>query len=222
MKGLIIKDLLQLKSYLKTLIIFMVVFVLISIEPQNLNTDGILIIMMALGLGMFGMATFSYDEMAKADRYILTMPFTRKEIVFSKYILLFSLTLIGSILGTILNIIISLILKNSIPDIGDLITMSLGAVFGIGLVQSIYIPSIYKFGSEKGRICVFIGTIIVAFLLGGVVTLGEKVLSNFSIDFSFLNNILDSYIIFILLGIILITYFISYKISYKIYSKKEL
>lgn len=222
MKGLIIKDLLQLKSYLKTLIIFITVFILISIEPENLNIDGILIIMMILGFGMFGMATFSYDEMAKADRYILTMPFTRKEVVLSKYILLFCLTVIGSILGIILNIITSLILKNSLPDILELISMALGGVFGISLIQSIYIPSIYKYGSEKGRIYVFIGTIVIAFLLGGIVTLGEKILTNFTIDFSFLNNVLQSYISLILLILVLIIYFISYKISYKIYSKKEL
>jgi len=222
MKGLIIKDLLQLKSYMKTLIIFMVIFILVSIEQSNLNNDGILIVMMTLGLGMFGMATFSYDEMAKADRYILTMPFTRKEVVLSKYILLLSLTTLGSIIGMILNIIISVIFKNSFPNIMDLISMALGGILGISLVESTYIPCIYKLGSEKGRIYMFIVTMILAFLSGGIFYFGEKIVTNFSIDISFFSNIFELFFPIILLSFIIIIYFVSYKISYKIYSKKEL
>lgn len=222
MKGLIIKDLLQLKSYIKTLIIFMVIFVFVSIEPQNTNTDGLLVVMMTLGLGMFGMATFSYDEMAKADRYILTLPFSRKEIVLAKYILQFILTMAGAILGIVLSIIVSLVLNKGIPNFIDLISMALGGMFGIGLVESIQIPCIYKMGAEKGRIYMFIITIIVAFVAGGIIFWGEKIVSNFSINLNSINNILNTCFPIVLLGLVLIEYFISYKISYKIYSKKEL
>lgn len=221
MKGLIIKDLLQLKSYLKTLIIFMIIFVLVSVEPKNSNTDGILIIMMTLGLGMFGMATFSYDEMAKANKYILTFPLTKKEIVLSKYVLQFLLTIIGAILGMILSVIISLVLDKGIPNFIDLISISLGGMLGIGLVESIQIPCIYKMGAEKGRIYMFIITVVCAFVFGGVIFLGEKIVANFSINLAYINSILESFLPVILLGLILIEYFISYKISYKIYSKKE-
>lgn len=222
MKGLILKDLLQLKSYIKTLIIFMVIFVFVSLEPQNTSTDGLLVVMMTLGLGMFGMATFSYDEMAKADRYILTLPFSRKEIVLSKYILQFILTMAGAILGIVLSIIVSLVLNKGIPDFIDLISMAIGGMFGIGLVESIQIPCIYKMGAEKGRIYMFIITIIVAFVAGGIIFLGEKIVSNFSINLNPINNILNTCFPIVLLGLVLIEYFISYKISYKIYSKKEL
>lgn len=222
MKGLIIKDLLQLKSYIKTLVIFMIIFVCVSLEPQSENQDGLLVVMMTLGLGMFGMATFSYDEMAKADRYILTLPFSRKEIVLSKYILQFLLTMAGAILGMILSIIVSLILNKGVPNFIDLISTALGGMFGIGLVESIQIPCIYKMGAEKGRIYMFIITMIVAFGAGLIVMLGGKILSNFSINLSSMSYILDTFLPILLLALVLIEYFISYKISYKIYSKKEL
>ena len=221
MKGLIIKDLLQLKSYLKTLIIFMFIFVCVSLEPQNTNTDGILIIMMTLGLGMFGMATFSYDETAKANKYILTFPLTKKEIVLSKYVLQFILTITGAILGMILSGIISLILGNGNPNFIDLISIALGGIFGIGLVESIQIPCFYKFGAEKGRIYMFIITIIVAFGAGAIITFGEKIVTNFSVNINFISNILETFFPLVLLVLILIEYFVSYKISYKIYSRKE-
>lgn len=221
MKGLIIKDLLQLKSYFKTLIIFMFIFVCVSLEPQNTSTDGILIIMMILGLGMFGMATFSYDEMAKANKYILTFPLTKKEVVLSKYVLQFLLTITGAILGSILSVIISLVLSKDIPNFIDLISIALGGMFGIGLVESIQMPCFYKMGAEKGRIYMFIITVAVAFIAGGIVMFAEKVINNFSIDLNSISNVLETFLPLVLLGLVLLEYFISYKISYKIYSKKE-
>lgn len=221
MKGLIIKDLLQLKSYFKTLIIFMFIFVCVSLEPQNTSTDGILIIMMTLGLGMFGMATFSYDEMAKANKYILTFPLTKKEVVLSKYVLQFLLTITGAILGSILSVIISIVLSKDIPNFIDLISIALGGMFGIGLVESIQMPCFYKMGAEKGRIYMFIITVAVAFIAGGIVMFAEKMINNFSIDLNSINSILETFLPFVLLGLVLLEYFISYKISYKVYSKKE-
>lgn len=221
MKGLIIKDLLQLKSYFKTLIIFMFIFVCVSLEPENTSTDGILTIMMTLGLGMFGMATFSYDEMAKANKYILTFPLTKKEVVLSKYVLQIILTLTGAILGSILSVIISLVLSKDMPNFIDLISIALGGVFGIGLVESIQMPCFYKMGAEKGRIYMFIITVAVAFIAGGIVMFAEKVINNFSIDLNSINSILETFLPLVLLGLVLLEYFISYKISYKIYSKKE-
>ena len=221
MKGLIIKDLLQLKSYLRSLIIFMFIFICVSLEPKNTNIDGILTIMMTLGLGMFGIATFSYDEMAKANKYILTFPITKKEIVLSKYILQFILTLTGAILGTLLSVIISLILNKEIPNFTDLVSIALGGMVGIGLVESIQMTCFYKFGAEKGRIYMFMITIAVAFICGGIFMLGEKIVNNFSINLSSINNILEVFFPLVLIGLIVFEYFISYKISYKIYSKKE-
>ena len=110
-KGLIIKDLLQLKSYAKTIIIFSIIFILTSLNSEDANAMEMLILMMTLGFGMLGIASFSYDELAKANKYIITFPITKKEIVLSKYILEFMLLLIGAILGICLSFTISIILN---------------------------------------------------------------------------------------------------------------
>lgn len=109
-KGLIIKDLLQLKSYKRTLIVFIVIFIGLSITQEH--TRNVLAVMMTLGLGMFSIATFSYDEMAKADKYILTLPLTKKEVVLAKYVLVIASTVIGAILGVIASIVLSLAMRN--------------------------------------------------------------------------------------------------------------
>ena len=70
MKGLIWKDLLQLKSYKNTLYIFIICVLILIIKENMTGTPILSIILMSLGFGMFGMASFSYDEQAKADRYI--------------------------------------------------------------------------------------------------------------------------------------------------------
>ena len=56
--------------------------------------------MLTLGFGMFSMSSFNYDELNKADRYILTFSLTKKQVVVSKYILVIGSTVIVSILWT--------------------------------------------------------------------------------------------------------------------------
>lgn len=100
-QGLIIKDLLQLKSYKRTLISFILIFAIVSVL-QALSGGGIgflsiLPVMITVGFGMFSIASFNYDESAKADRYIRSLPINVKEIVLSKYIFAIGATVIGAL-----------------------------------------------------------------------------------------------------------------------------
>ncbi len=220
-KGLITKDLLQLKTYKRTLIIFIFVFLITGMEQET--TEGIvttITIMLTLAFGLVSIATFSYDEMAKADRYILTLPLTRKEIVLSKYILVILLTVIGAMLGTLASGIISYAMTKEIPNFEDLIGCALGGIIGIALVEGIQIPCIYKFGAEKGRMQIFIVIAIMAFILGGIFFIGEK--SNISLPTSNILNVVSNFLPVILILMPVIIYFISFKIAYRIYIKKEL
>ncbi len=220
-KGLITKDLLQLKSYKRTLIIFIAIFILTGIAQENTKGIGsMLTVMLTLGFGMFSIASFNYDEQSKADRYILTLPLTKKEIVLSKYVLVIVSTVIGAIIGTISSVLIVFAISKEIPNIQELISFTLGGILGIGFVEAIQIPCIYKFGAEKGRIQIFIVIAIIAFLAGGIFFIIEKMNINLQ-----MNNILNIIIHFLPIILILTTaiiYGISYKVAYKIYSKKEI
>ena len=218
-KGLIIKDILQLKNYKKTLIVFILIFTLTSISGTD-GTGNMLAIMLTLGFGMFSMASFNYDELNKADRYILTFPLTKKQVVLSKYILVIGSTVIGSILGTILGFIVTFAINKQVSNIEELILAGLGGIFGIGLIEAIQIPCVYKWGAEKGRIQMVIVTAFVALLTGGVMFIGEKV----NIQFTS-NNILDmlsGFLPLIFIVVTIVMYYISYKVAYKIYEKKEI
>lgn len=217
-KGLITKDLLQLKSYRKSLVIFILIFVLTGIEQGIEEMGGYISIMLTLAFGMFSIATFSYDEQAKADRYIMTLPLTRKEIVLSKYVLIMLSTIVGAILGIIVSSAIVYLNLKSLPDIQELISMAIGGIFGIGIVEAIQVPCIYKLGAERGRVQIFIVIAIIAFIFGGIFFLGEKMSINLPIDL----NLINQFMPMILVVVTLLMYYISYRISCKIYSKKEI
>ena len=218
--GLITKDLLQLKSYRKTLIIFILIFVLTGIAQETTKGVGVMIaVMLTLGFGMFGMATFNYDEQSKTDRYILTFPLTKKEILIAKYVLIISSTIIGAIVGIIASFLIVFIIDKQIPSLYDYINVALGGIFGVGLIEAIQIPCVYKWGAEKGRIQMFIVTAIIILLIGGIFWVGES--ANINLPISDILSTIINFIPAILILATIIIYYISYKVSYRIYKNKE-
>ena len=77
-KGLIKKDLYNLGSYKSSLII-MIIFCAVAIIGTKAVIYGPIII--CTMIGMIALSTFSYDEISKANKYILTLPTNRKELV---------------------------------------------------------------------------------------------------------------------------------------------
>lgn len=218
--GLIIKDLLQLKSYRKTLIIFILIFIFTGIAQETTKGIGVMItVMLTLGFGMFGMATFNYDEQSKADRYILTFPLTKKEILISKYILIISSTIIGAIVGIIASSLIVFIIDKQLPNLYDYVNVALGGILGVGLIEAIQIPCVYKWGAEKGRIQMFIVAAIIILLIGGIFFVVQEANINFPI--SNMPNTVTNFLPIILILLTLMIYYVSYRVSYKIYKNKE-
>ena len=218
-EGLIIKDLLQLKTYRKTLISFIVIF---SITPILQYTGGggtgifnMLPIMITLGFGMFSIASFNYDEAAKADRYIKSLPISSKEIVLSKYILTIYATILGGALGILLAFIISSIFAKEY-DI-EIIVQALGGILGMSIVEAIQIPCIYRFGAEKARMQIFLVMVILfvigALLVGGLIYWVQR------LDIETMK--IEALMPLIFAGFTALVYKVSYNISYKIYEKKE-
>ena len=221
-KGLIKKDLYNLAVY-KTSMIIMVLFCGIAIIGSKAVTYGPIII--CTMVGMIALSTFNYDEIAKSNKYILTLPTNRKEIVKSKFILSIGSAIVGGIIGIIITILVTNIMNYIKPedminiDYKGLLVSTIGGMFGIALIQSIQIPSIYKWGAEKGRIQMFILVLGIVVIVSGIAFLLIKM--NININIEIIENILNNYGMFFLIAVIVLMYFISYKISCEIYSKKE-
>ncbi len=222
MKGLIKKDLLNLASY-KTTLLILIIFCSIGI----IGTESVTIapIVIATIIGMIALSTFNYDESSKADKFILTLPLTRKEIVTSKYVLAIGSIIIGGLFGIILTIILTNFINIIRPN--DLITIdykslcitTLCGMFGIALIQSIQIPSIYKWGAEKGRIQMFILLFIIILAILGISFFFTKF--GFQIEEQQIESFLNQFGVWIISILMLLMYLISYHISYKIFSKKD-
>ena len=221
-KGLLKKDLYNLATY-KVSLIIIILFCGIAIIGTEAITIAPAIICGIVG--MISLSTFSYDEISKSNRYILTLPANRKELVREKYILAIGAAILGGILGMLLTIIVVNIMnyiraENIINlDYQSLIISTMGGIFAISFLQAIQIPSMYKWGAEKGRIQMFILVLIIVAMLGGIYFLINK--ANINIDMEMINNIITKFGVWILIISTIVMYFVSYKIAYRVYKHKE-
>ncbi len=221
-KGLILKDLLQLKSYWKTLIIYTGIFILAGALQQSQEGINVMsILMLTFGFGMFAMASFNYDEQAKADSYLLSFPLSKEQIVLARYILVILATLIGAIVGIIFCIVINLITNSQtvFPDVTELAYTAIGGIFGVSIVEAIQIPCAYKWGAEKGRIYLFI--VAAAIILGviGLLTIAQN--SNLNFPINEIIYLMGGFFPIFLILLTAIIYYVSYKFSFQIYENKE-
>lgn len=218
-KGLIIKDLLNLSKYKFSIIVIFIVFILCFIkEPM------IIPIMVLAMIGMIGMSTFNYDETSNSNNYLLSLPTSKKQIVLAKYIFLIGLIVLGALLSFIIIYLASYILVHfnyveKVINYKDLINPILCGGFSILLVIAIQIPSVYKWGAEKGRIQMFILIIIVIGLVLGLFYLVTK--NNINVNYSDIKNFIITWGPYLLGLFLIVIYFISYKLSLKIYLNKE-
>lgn len=215
-KGLIIKDLLQLKAYKKNFILSLAIYVaLIYFNRDSQDIAFIGISMITFLFSLYAISTFNYDEKTNTDKFILTMPLSRNTTVLSKYIFLIISIIVGIILGTIICYIMSVLNIINLIAVKDIVIYFMGLIFALSLMQCIQVPCIYKYGAEKGRMQIYIIMMIIFVLIGGIYYLFPK------IDLGFMNK-LENIIPFILMAIIILNYYLSYKISCKIYNKKDI
>lgn len=204
MIGLILKDLLNLKKQAKVYLILLVFYFVLGISNEDFTIAGSMIALVAV---MLPITAMSYDERSKWDRYALTMPVTRMNIVASKYILGLVFLVIAFVIATLFSLFftnISLI-QNVLTN---LTTLSIGII-----IMSVIFPILFKFGVEKGRIFMM----LILFAPTGIIALLARLGFNFSI--------VDEAIIKMLLNlspvIAIIIFIISILISLNIYKKIE-
>ena len=155
MLGLIKKDLLMVKSNLKLVIIIFAVLFIMSLQKEfDMSFIPPFIV------AMLFMSTFSYDEYNKWDAYAVTLPNGRKSVVAAKYLATIILIAISIIITIILNIVVGLVNNNT--NYESMLSTMAGCFFGIVLIVSIIYPFIFKYGIEKGRIGLFIGSFAIA------------------------------------------------------------
>ncbi len=211
MKGLIKKDLFMLKSNMRYIIIFSVLYFFIASNQAD-DVFAISFILPFLMVVMMN-STFSYDEYNKWFSYAVTMPNGRANIAKSKYIV----AILGSIFASILSILLIMILasfKGSL-NLDNLASSTVSSIFACLFMVSIMFPFILKYGTEKGRLVMFVISFVI---IGGSVLLFK--MPKFKISAGAI-IFLTKYSLLLTVIISVIMVGISYFISKKIISKKE-
>lgn len=207
MKGLLIKDLLSIKSTLmfQVILFFCMGFAFLEVtSPESIYTYTAAAVAIS---SAFTISSMNSDEKCSWNKYALTTSIERKEIVLSKYLLSLLLMAGGFVISIIVNLIF--IKKNQLSWDIDMITALLVS-FGAGsLLISVIIPAAIKFKAENARY------IMLIFLLA-LIGLGFASSSmNFSLDSSL--SVVALPVIAILAAMILI----SMGVSIRIFKNKE-
>ena len=219
-KGLIVKDFQTIKSY-KTTVLFMIILFAVCAFLNN-NFMYFFPIFMPLCFEMLGISSFSYDNLSKVDKYILTLPVNKKDVVKARYIYILLATLIGALLGFVFVLIAQGIMTSKLFDKEFLSSTSAtiaGSLFAMIFLQAIQIPIMYKFGAEKGRI---MQMVIIVTLMIGVPLIVTTLMNIFEISIDNLVLMLNEYLIAIIGIVLVLLYIFSFWISCKIYEKKEI
>ena len=184
MMSLVYKDFMNLKVQAKLYLLIIAVWTVVAgIERNSSFLGGVLSIFSIL----IAITSCAYDERAGWDKYALTMPIGKRELVLSKYVVSFLILGAGMLVFIGLNVYLQTEPMEFLGQIG--IFVSLGI-----LVADIVLPIIFRFGTEKGRtflMLIFLVPAVLGLVMGEMeipvnVTLSEMELCAFMLGVAIL------------------------------------
>ncbi len=213
MKGLLLKDLYMMKSYLKAYLFLIPVFwILGSFSEDSL----FLTVYSCLLTAMIPISLQTYDEKEHWSCYSCTLPYSSGQLVSVKYLLNlmtmllnFTMILLGQLIRT---------LCVSEFNLQELSLLLIPELF-ISVLPTVFIlPIIFKFGAEKSQLANIILAVLIGVVFGGM-TIAEDSIGTETV----ISKVLQNPAVFtaIALAGIVILYGISWQISMKIYARKE-
>lgn len=174
MKGLITKEFLYLRRQGKSLLLMFGVFVVFFFvlsgtgdQQENLHeaAAGFIVAVPVMLAIMLTINATAYDEQAKWDAYVLSLPVSRDRIVAARYLSAALLSLAGGVVA----LLASLLLPDGLSSPQGLLIM-VAASFACPLVIcSILFPLFFRFGLQKARFAVaalFLLLFVAQFLIG--------------------------------------------------------
>ena len=202
MKGLLLKDLINLKSTVRLFFVFLIVFVALILATGDFGSYSLSIVVLSAMLPFTAMAL---DERAKWDRTALCAPVKRSTLVLSKYVLglllLFIALCAGFILGLIGGAEISVLLS-------QLFLLGLSGV----LMLCVMLPLMFRFGAEKGRI-------VLMLIMAALFAASALLLNAPEMAFPGRKDLMDYALI--LVAAVIAAFVLSAMWSIRIYNKKE-
>ena len=161
MKGLLLMDFKFLKRQRKFLLI-VGLLVLVFLFNKDMSSFGVSYATMLFGI--FAINSIYYDEANNGNAFLFTLPFSRKEYVFSKY-------LFGMIMGGGAWLLSSLIgigylsMANTGINIAEWFAINAVSLILLLVMLSFMFPIQFKFGMEKSRLVMIILFVLVFMLI---------------------------------------------------------
>ena len=217
MKGLLKKDLAIL--FCNKAMLIAAIIVLAAVAFMGSGGGQFIMSYMAVFVPMVINSTISYDDMDNGMEYLMTLPVTRRQYVYSKYVFSagagFLCWIFSCVMGTLSNVI-----RGNQGDSGEwlfLCLMSLGILL---FTSSLIIPVQLKFGAEKAKIAMLLIMVGVAGVTWLFINIKKAVFPDGMKLISFLNDYPFAYVGIVLL-FVLAAFFISLFVSIRIFEKKE-
>lgn len=168
MRGLLWKEFFQLKRTFRTQLFSLVLFTVLGIMVKNTVYLGMMVTVLLTNLALNSLA---WDETCSWNRYAMTMPIHRSDLVNVKYLLIYILAGVSFLITSVLNIPVSILSGISMTE--GIFTSAACAIVGI-LSISLNITLCFKFGVEKARMMTILSYLIPFLPLVLVLYLAEK------------------------------------------------
>lgn len=218
MKGLLLKDWFVILKQCKYLLVVPCVF-MVAAAVQVRDGGLFFALMGGLVLCMLPVTVMGFDEQSKWEQLAVTMPYTRRAMVLSKYLL----ALLGSLAACLLYLAVSAIvcLVQNTAFSFSTIWPAMAAIFILcGLYTSLSYPVLFKLGVEKGRLWFLIG-IVVLFSIAGAAGSLVRPENRVAITEWFSRSPLSSLLLYGLPVLALALMALSACVAVRLYSRRE-
>ncbi len=156
MKGLILKDFLVITKQAKLFLLILLIFIVTASEA--------IIPFVICYTAMLPVTALAYDEQSKWNNFADMMPYSAFDMVFSKYLLGYIISLLVGLIcvatQSISNIINGATALNEYVWYSTLLYISAAL-----LIQAVNLPVMFRFGVEKGRLWFLIFTMLIMVLI---------------------------------------------------------
>ena len=208
MKGLLRKDILSLKGTFTILAGFMLVYAAIGVVGDN---SSMLTAVLAIVIVMLPANSISYDEFYHWDKYVLTMPVSRKMVVQSKYALCFLLVGFMLVVGTVFSLLLD-------GNFNEAFFNTLSVAFMALLISVLSLPCMLKWGASRGRMVLVMFCAAAGAIMGIILfSLKDIDLTQSVVDGLFLPEV----VLFCTGTLTIMATIVSYRISLRLYERKQ-
>ena len=217
MRGLIEKDLRLTLQRKQTIIVFVVMALFLVIS----GSGSFAVTYFTMLAGIVATGTLSYDEFDNGLEFLMTLPIDRKTYIREKFIFSVSASAFAWCISMIIYFVCEMARGSAVGFIEQIPVLFL-ILPSMAAFATVVIPLQLKFGTEKGRVVLFVLFGCIAFLIVGV----KKLLSPYEGDaMSFVNGLQGismGTVMAVIIGFCVLVGLISYFCSVRIMQKKEL